>query len=139
LWETGFPQLQNNSTSNADVHLLPVAEGDGFQCQWSENAKGNPYESCRASRERRKGASYGGQHHGKGEHDKGHDVSTTAHEHSTEAHRHSTDAHGKSGEHRTKNNPWFPGAAMPRPSGSDFSVNRSLLRWRLLKTRLPWR
>jgi hypothetical protein len=70
--------------------------------QWNKNAEGNSHESCRASRERRKGASYRGGASWKGDHDKGHEESTKAHEHSAQAHRHSTEAHGKSGEHRTK-------------------------------------
>src|ERR1700730_4136619 len=56
-WE---PKPRTKLCHDADVYLLCLANSRRAACinKWSENAKGNPYESCRASRERRKGASY---------------------------------------------------------------------------------
>ena len=74
------------------------------------------------------------EHHGKGEHDRG----TKRRQRPTNILRRlivtQPTPTGRAANTERRNNPRFPGAAMPRPSGSDFSVNRSLLHRRLPKT-----
>jgi hypothetical protein len=131
----GILRLQSNSTTNADVDLLPSHKASGFHIALERKCRRKltrrPPSITRAPQRRIvRRRSITGR------------ANTIR---ATKSRRRPTNIPprlivtqptptGRVANTGRRNNPWFPGAAMPRPSGSDFSVNRSVLRWPLPKT-----